>query len=103
MSILRDWWFFTLRDKFSSVYPFHIVFAPNSALFSNNFFEKGLFFSQKVHPQNKKNNSSYRNIFSDFLSYGIYFLSFHPMAAKNRSTEIRNWCTVENLYLIRIR
>ena len=67
--------FFTLRDKFLSVYPFHIVFAPNSALFSNNFFEKGLFFFQKIHPKNKK-FSSYRNIFSDFLSYGNYFFHF---------------------------
>jgi len=64
---------FTLRDKFLSVYPFHIVFAPNSALFSNIKFKK-------IHPKDK-NFSSYSNIFSDFLSCGnYYFLTFHPMA-----------------------
>ena len=67
--------FFLIKDKFSSVYQFHISVLRFLALFSNYFFEKELFCFSKT-PFSKQIFSSYRNIFSDFLSYGNYFFYF---------------------------
>ena len=67
---------FTLRDKFSSVYPFHIVFAPNSALFSNNFW--GIFF--KIIPSQNETFYPMAILFSLFILWQIFFFTFHPMA-----------------------
>jgi len=84
-------YFFTLRDKFSSVYPFHIVFAPNSALFSYNFFEKGLFFfflkksiprTKFFHPLEIFLQTFYPMaiLFSLFILWQLFFQIFYPMA-----------------------
>jgi len=63
-------------------------------IFFQTFYPMAIFFST-FHPIEIS--------FSDFLSYGNSFFTFHPMAAKNRSTEIWNWYTDENLSLIKKR
>ena len=56
------------------MYQFHISVLRFLALFSNYFFEKELFCFSKTF--SKQIFSSYRNIFSDFLSYGNSFFYF---------------------------